>query len=380
MNGRGAVTTADAVIIGGGIVGVSTAYFLAEAGVRNVLVLEQATVGAGASGRAAGVMLLQGDSEPQLRFQLESIQIHRRFHAELGTDLQEHGSLLLWSSTEAAAQARARVPVHAGLGIALEVLTPDEARHRFPFLMTDDITLATYSAHDLWATPLATVQRIAEAARARGVVVWEHRAVTGIEVGPNGRVQQVLTANGDIATPVVVNAAGAWARPVGEMVGARIPVAPRKRQVFVIAPGNVLPPGSPFIMEEEKDAYCKMRPEGLIIVQGQTEGETLQTAVEWGYLDEALTSTVHRIPTLRDAPITGAWAGIRPMPPDGRPFLGPMPGVEGYFVAGGFGGQGFTQGPLGGRLIAEMITTGKTSLDVSSYRVDRMPNARGHVG
>src|SRR5690349_24558103 len=76
MNGRGAVTSADAVIIGGGIVGVSTAYFLAEAGVRNVLVLEQATVGAGASGRAAGVMLLQGDSEPQLRFQLESIQIH----------------------------------------------------------------------------------------------------------------------------------------------------------------------------------------------------------------------------------------------------------------------------------------------------------------
>lgn len=374
------MTNADVVIIGGGIVGVSAAYFLAEAGVRSVMVLERSTVGAGASGRAAGGMLLQGDSEDRLGFQLEGIRIHRRFQAELGTDLQEHGSLLLWCSPEEAASARTLLPLHARLGISLEVLTPEETHARFPYLATDDVVLATYSARDPWATPLPTVQRIADAARARGGVIREHCEVTGIEVGPAGRVEGVMTREGAVSTPIVVNAAGAWARAVGQMAGVRIPVAPRKRQVFVIDPQGILPPETPFIMEEGKDFYCKRRREGLIMVQGQSRGETVETAVEWGYLDEALGSTLHRIPALRDAPITGAWAGIRPIPQDGRPFLGPAPGLDGYFVAGGFGGQGFTQGPLAGRLIAELIVTGRASLDLSPYRLDRLAYVHDHVG
>ena len=367
--------TADAVVIGGGIVGVSTAFFLAEAGVRDVLVLERSTVGAGASGRAAGMMLLQGDSEQRLRFQLESIRIHRRFRDELGTDLQEQGSLLLWCSAEAAARARALEPVHEGLGISLEFLSPEEVHARFPYLSADDIALGTFSGSDLWATPLATVKRIAEAARARGVRIREHCEVTGVEMA-DGRVQAVLAGRAAVHTPVIVNAAGGWARHVAELVGVPLPITPRKRQVFVLDPTGTLAPGTPFIMEGEKDFYCKVRAEGLLMVQGQTEGETYETAVEWGYLDDALGSTVHRIPALRQAPITGAWAGIRPISVDGAPFLGPVPGLDGCFVAGGFGGQGFTQGPLAGRLIAEVITVGHASMDLSPYRVDRRASPR----
>jgi sarcosine oxidase, subunit beta len=374
------VTTADVVIVGGGIVGVSTAYFLAASGVRNVLVLEQATVGAGASGRAAGVMLLQGESEQHLRWQLEGIEVHRRLQAEVGTDLTEHGSLLVWCAPEAAARARASVPLHANLGIALEILAPEEVRHRFPYLATDDVVLATYSARDPWAPPLPTVQRIAAAARERGAVIREHCEVTGVEIDPEGRVERVVTPDDSVSTRAVVNAAGAWARGVGETVGVRLPISPRKRQVFVVDPQGVVPPGGPFIMEEEKDFYCTTRPEGLIMVQGQSEGETLETAVEWGYLDAPLGSLLHRIPALREAPLTGAWAGIRPMPRDGHPLLGQAPGIGGYYVAGGFGGQGFTRGPLAGRLMAELITTGQASRDLSPYRVDRVPQTRGHVG
>jgi len=174
---------------------------------------------------------------------------------------------------------------------------------------------------------------------------------------------------------VVVNAAGAWARGIGELAGARVPVAPRKRQVFVLDPEGILPADAPFIFEEARDFYCKMRPEGLIMVCGQTPGETLEPTVEWGYLDDALGPTLRHIPGLRRARVTDAWAGIRPTSPDGQPLLGPVPDVEGYIVAGGLGSQGFARGPLVGQLVAELITTGQAHLDLTPYRPDRF--ARG---
>jgi sarcosine oxidase subunit beta len=363
-------SSADVVVVGGGIVGVSTAYFLSCAGVRDVVVLEQGAVGGGATGRAAGVMLVQADSDAGLRFQLEAIAVHRRLRDEAGTDLRPSGSLLLWRSAEAAAAARGRCAFHAEQGVRIDVLHPDDLRREFPYLATADVAAGTYSTADQWAAPLATVQRLAEAARARGVVIRESCRVTDIETDGR-RVKRVVTQDGGVAAGAVVNAAGAWARDLGELNGVRLPVSPRKRQVFVLAPPPELPPESAFIMEEEDDFYCKTRAEGLIMVCGQPPGETLETDVEWGYLDEALSRTERRVPGARAMPVVGAWAGIRPISPDGRPFIGAAPGLDGYYIAGGFGGQGFTRGPLAGRLIAELITTGQASIDLSPYRPDR---------
>lgn len=369
------MSVADVAVIGGGIVGLSTAYFLADAGVGRVVVLERDTVGSGATGRAAGGILLQGESEEALRWQLESLALHERFREELGTDLEEHGSLLLWCTPEGAVRARELLPLHRSVGIPVEPLEPEEVRSRFPYVAIDGVVLGTFSPRDPWATPLATVQRLAAAARARGVEIREHCEVVGLEVA-SGRVQRVLTTRGALPTSTVVNAAGAWARRIGEMVGVQIPVSPRKRQVFVLDPGDSMPPKTPFIMEAERDYYCKRRSEGLLMVCGQTEGETLEAVVEWGYLDLALEPTERRIPGVRGRPIVTAWAGIRPMSPDGRPLLGAVPGVEGFFVAGGFGGQGFARGPLAGRLIADLIVTGRPSLDLRPFRVDRFLGGR----
>ena len=365
MNG-----TADVVVIGGGIVGMSTAYFLADACVRDVVVLEQATAGAGASGRAAGVMLVQSGSEADLCFQLEAIAVHRRFQEDVGTDLHASGSLLLWRSPGAAQAARDRLGFHAEAGIRVDALGPDDLRREFPYLAADDVVLGTHTTLDQWATPLATVERLAEAVRRRGVVVREGCRVIDIETDGN-RVQRVVTQDGGLAAAKVVNAAGAWARDLGELNGLHLPVSPRKRQVFVLEPPHDVPADSVFILDEEDDFYCKTRTEGLIMVCGQPPGETLDPIVEWGYLDDALARTERRIPAARSSPIVGAWAGIRPVSPDGKPFLGAAPDLEGYYIAGGFGGQGFTQGPLGGRLIAELITTGRPSLDLTPFRPDR---------
>ena len=362
--------TADVVVIGGGIVGISAAYFLVEAGVGDVVVLEQGTVGSGATGRAAGAMVVQSGTEAGLRFQLEALAVHRRFQEELGTDLRATGSLLLWRSPGDAQAARDRIAFHAACGIAVDALDPDELRRAFPYLAPDDVVLGTHTTNDQWATPLGTVQRLAEAVRSRGVLVKEGCRVIDIETDGN-RVQRVVTQDGGVAAGRVINAAGAWARDLGELNGVRLPVSPRKRQVFVLQPPAEVPPDSPFIMEEEGDFYCKTRAEGLIMVCGQPPGETLDATVEWGYLDDALSRTERRIPAARGMPIVGAWAGIRPISPDGRPSLGAVPGLEGYYVAGGFGGQGFTQGPLGGRLVAELIATGRPSLDLTPFQPDR---------
>jgi sarcosine oxidase, subunit beta len=366
--------TADVVIVGGGIVGISTAYFLAGAGVRDVVVLEQGTVGGGATGRAAGVMLLQADSEASLRFQLEAVAVHRGLREETGTDLHACGSLLLWRSAETAQAARSRLAVYETCGVSVEALEPDELRRGFPYLAADDVVLGTYTAGDQWATPAATVARLAEAARARGVEIRERCRVTDVETDGT-RIQRVVTGENGIAAGAVVNAAGAWARELAEMNGIRLPISPRKRQVFVLAPPADMPADSPFIYEDEDDFYCKTRTEGLVMVCGQPAGETLDATVEWGYLEAALSRTERRIPSARSLPVTGAWAGIRPISPDGRPFLGAVPDLQGYYVAGGFGGQGFTQGPLGGRLIAELITTGRSTLDLTPYRPDRAAQA-----
>lgn len=362
--------SADVVIVGGGIVGVSAAYFLTEAGVRDVVVLEQATVGAGATGRATGVMLVQSGSDADLSFQLEAIAVHRRFQDEFGTDLHASGSLLLWRSAGEAQAARERLGFHADRGVTVEALGPDELRREFPYLAVDDVVLGTYTTVDPWATPLATVRRLADAVRARGVVIREGARVIDVETDGN-RVQRVVTQDGGVAAGSVINAAGAWARDLGELNGVRVAVSPRKRQTFILEPPPGVPSDSAFIMEEADDFYCKTRAEGLIMVCGQPPAETLDDAVEWGYLDDALSRTERRIPAARSMPIVGAWAGIRPVSPDGKPSLGPAPDLQGYYVAGGFGGQGFTQGPLGGRLVAELITTGRPSLDLAPFRPDR---------
>jgi len=365
--------TADVVVVGGGIAGVSTAFFLGEAGVRSVVVLERGTIGGGATGRAAGVMTLQAAREPELRFQVESLAVHERLREELGTDLTPVGSLLLWTVEEADA-ARRRAAMHEAAGVRLEILEPDELRYRFPDLTADDVAVATFSARDPWATPLATVERLADAARARGAIIREGCEVTGLEL-EGERVRGVAVRDGTIATPTVVNAAGAWARSLAAPAGLRIPVAARKRQVFVLDAAGTDPAAGPFIEEEARDFYCMKRPDGVIMVCGQPPGEAYDTAAEWGYLDDALAPTIRRYPALRHARVTDAWAGVRAVTPDGGPILGTMPAVPGYVMAGGLGAQGFARGPLVGRLVSELITTGRASLDLSAYRPDRFARA-----
>ena len=367
---NGIPRTADVVIVGGGIVGVSAAFFLSGIDGIRVAVAERSEVGAGATGRAAGMVLLQAGSEADLRLQLDGAAVHRRLSGELGVDLPAHGSLLLWTSERDAARARERASVHRACGVQIELLDAAEIHRRCPYLQAEDVVVATFSADDPWAEPLAFVRRLADAARARGAAICEHCEVTGVDV-ESGRVLGVRTSAGAIAAGTVVNAAGAWARRVGELTGMRIPISPRKRQVFVLDPGATVPPDAPFIMEEQHDYYCKMHPEGLITVRAQTRGETFDPTVEWGYLDAALELTFRRLPALRRAPVTGAWAGIRPMPSDGLPIIGAVPGLEGYLVAGGLGAQGFARGPLVGQVVAELVATGRSRLDLEPYRPGR---------
>jgi sarcosine oxidase subunit beta len=196
--------------------------------------------------------------------------------------------------------------------------------------------------------------------------------VTDIQV-ESGQIKGVVTNQGPIATPVVVNAAGPWAGQVGQMAGVDIPIVPLRRQIVVTGPMPELPPDFPFVIEFERSLYFHPEGEGLLTgMSNPNEAVGFDQSVdrdwEWVHLEAA----VERLPILEDAGLANRWAGLYEVSPDAHPILGRIPQIEGLYCVGGFSGHGFMHGPICGLLLAEEILDGGAhTLDISSLYVDR---------
>ncbi|MEW6208368.1 MAG: FAD-dependent oxidoreductase, partial [Acidobacteriota bacterium] len=227
--------TADVVIIGGGCMGASAAYHLSKRGTAETVIVErEPMLGAGSTGRNAGGVRHQFSSEANVRLSIESIAMMERFKEETGfeIDFHQHGYLFLLSDEKNFSQFRANVEMQRRLGVEVEILTPEEARLLAPGLRVEGVRGATYCARDGIADPNGVTLGFAKAAQARGVEIYRETEVTGIKT-ENGRVIGVETTRGAISTPVVVNAAGPYARRIGEMAGLDIPVLPIRRHIFI---------------------------------------------------------------------------------------------------------------------------------------------------
>jgi len=369
--------SADIVIIGAGAIGASIAYQLGRRGARDVVVLERDTVGAGSTSKAAGGIRVQFGTRVEIELSLRGIAFFKRFEDEMGVpcDFHQEGYLFVITDEPTLERFRVNVALQRSMGGDVRVIAPDDARALVPSLNMDDAIAAVWGPMDGHASPNDVVQAYAAQARARGVRIVEDTPVTGIVV-ERGRVTGVQTPAGTIATRLVVNAAGPWAPLVGRMAGLDLPVDPRRRHIFVTDAFDGIRHPMPLVTDTGSGFYCRSEQGAILMSPGDIGAATeFEAQVDWAMLEVAVEKAMRRIPALEGAQVRHAWAGLRPLTPDGRAILDWAPGVEGLYLAVGFCGHGFQHSPGVGETVAEVLLDGRSTLDIQDLRLGRFPAA-----
>ncbi len=365
---------ANVVIIGGGVMGTSTAYHLAKRGCQGVVLVEKNQVASGSTGLSAGGIRLQFSIEANIRMSMESLAVFEHFAEEFETeiDFRQHGYLFLATESQDWAEFRANVAIQQRMGVPVRLLSPAEIGDLAPYLYLKDLVGGTFCPRDGYADPYSVAMGFAKQARRLGVKILQETEALDIKVS-NEKVRAVLTNQGEIATPVVINVAGPWAAQVGRMVGLELPAVPYRRQVFVTAPFDELPKQTPLIIDFAPSFY--FRREGASILMGMSDHEeppSFNTNFDLAFLVKVAEKAAHRAPVLDRADFMRGWGGLYSITPDDNPIIGKdVGGVEGFYCAVGFSGHGFQQSPAVGRILADLITSGQTDFDLGPFQLER---------
>ena len=372
-------TTADIVIIGGGVMGASAAYHLAQRGLKNIVLLEKEDFfGQGATGRCAGGVRYQFSTEINVKLSIESLPMIERFKDEIGQEVsyKQCGYLLVATNEKDANAFKYNVKLQNKLGVSTQLLSGDEVRARLPLMKFDDAIVGTFNPKDGTVDPNSVVMGYISAAQKMGV-----KAITGAEVvgvslrGDN--VEEVQTTLGTIKTRMILNAAGPWAGQIGQMAGINIPVTPLRRQMFTTSPLKEVPSDFPFVIDFARSLYFHREGEGLLIgMSNQNEQPGTDQSVDEDFELVNLDAAIERMPLVEKAQRASHWAGLYEVTPDAHPIFGGTP-LNGLYLCTGFSGHGFMHGPISGKLMSEFILDGKySSLDVSMLDLKRFEEGR----
>jgi sarcosine oxidase subunit beta len=371
------MNTADAVIVGGGVMGCSLAYQLARRGLQ-VSLFERAELGSQSTGKCAGGVRQQFSSEVNVRVQMLAVRLLREFEEETGTpaDFRQIGYMFVLSEPRLVEDFKALLAMWQRVGLQDACwLSPEQARERAPVLAIDDVLGCTFCPSDGIASPAGVTQGYAAAARRHGAQVKEGVEVTSIDV-TDARIRGVTTAEGPVSAPAVFICAGAWSAEAGRMAGVEVPVLPYRRHIFVTDSFPAIPRTNPMIVDFATSLYFHPEGDGVLLgMSDRTEPSTFSQEVDWSFLERVVEAVTHRAPTLEQAGIKTGWAGLYETTPDHQAILGPVQQVEGLWCACGFSGHGFMQAPAAGLLLAQLLTEGRSEIDISSLGYDRF--ARG---
>jgi sarcosine oxidase, subunit beta len=366
-------SSAAVVVIGGGVIGLSTAYHLARRGVRDVVLLDKDALGSGSTSKAAGGVRAQFSDPVNVTLGARSLETFRNFSALFGQEIDLHqvGYLFLLSTPESVAAFEANVALQNDLGIPSRMIGVEEARRLSPLVSTDGLLAAAYSPADGHCTPESVVLGYASAARRAGATLLPHCAATGIDVR-DGCIVGVRTEAGTIRTDTVVCAAGAWSAEVGSWVGVDLPVTPLRRQILVTEPVPGLDPQTPFTIDFDTTFYFHGEGTGLLLGMSdpeETPGFALTRSDAWlPRLGEAIE---RRAPALAEVGIAGGWAGLYEMTPDHNALVGRADTVANFLYATGFSGHGFLMGPAVGEVMRDLYLGEKTFVDVTGLSAAR---------
>lgn len=370
---------ADVIIIGAGIMGVSTAYHLARRKFGKVVVLEKHSISSGASGLASGGIRHQFANAISIELSKHSVTVFENFAEEFGVDphFRQPGYLILSQTEDELAMQMKNVALQRSLGVDVHVLTAEDVRKAYPYIRTDDVRGATYSPRDGYMDAYLVTTGIAMRARELGAIIKQQHEVTGFRRNDDG-VTSVKTNRGEFEAPIVIVAAGPWAGLVGELAGVDLHVLPRRRSKFVMAPvrADKIPVEAPFIVDQHH--AVSLHREGPLVVLGagrKTESSTFNAEPDWD-LDQSITErAVHRVPSLAGAMITTVHAGLFEMTPDQTGIVDLV--GDGLYMVGGFSGHGFMHGPIAGQLMAELVADGKAhTLDIAPLSLKRFAQGK----
>jgi len=367
------IEKADIVIVGGGVQGCSIAYNLAKKGQKNIVILEKNTVASGSSGRCGAGFRQQFGTEMNCILAQESVRIFEQLSDELDYDIElnQKGYLILAYTEKEVVQFQKNVQLQQKLGIPSRLITPEEAKEIVPSLNISGALAATYCPTDGNVNPLLTTFAYAEAAHRLGVKIALFTEVQGIET-KNQRITAVLTKQGRIRTDTIVNAAGGYARELGEMAGVEIPVYAQRHQIMVTEP--IEPLWEPMLMSFSRNFYFQQVPHGSIIggygdPENEIRGHNLGTS--WQFAVTMAKKMISLMPVLSEVRVVRQWSGSYTMSPDSQPILGEHPQLNGYYMAVGFSGHGFMLAPITGKMMAEYILEGRTSLPIEKLNINR---------
>jgi glycine/D-amino acid oxidase-like deaminating enzyme len=377
-------SSADVVIIGGGVIGSSIAYHLSKRKIE-VLVLEKKGLVSGTSSACDGLVYLQSKRPgPHLKLAMESRKRFDSLQEELGADIEfrSRGGMVVVETREELEAMRLFVEEQKETGLEVALLGTKEARDLEPSL-SEGVLGCTYSPLDGQVNPIALGLAFLQAAKARGAKICAFAGVTGFS-RKNHRVVGVKTDRGNVETRVVVNAAGVHATEIGKMIDVEVPIRPRRGQILVT---EAVPPlltrgvlSAKYLATKYNPSLAETGELGVSIEQTKNGGLLLGSTREfvgfdrrttWSAMKDIALQTSRIIPALRDLRVIRTFAGLRPSTPDGLPILGPAPNVEGVFIAAGHEGDGIALSPITGQIIAEWIATGLPSMDVSPFSLER---------
>jgi len=365
---------AEITIIGGGIIGVSIAYYLAKLGAPEVLLLEKGLMGEGATGKCAGGIRTQFSTEINIRFSQLSFEVFKGFETEFGVDPEFHPVGYLFLATREAHRAilESMAQKMVQLGLDIDILDQVDIAKRWPFIRVDDLLGASYTGSDGFAGPYEILQGFAKGARRLGAILKEGIEVTDIHTH-KGSVQAVETSEGKkITTSVVINAAGPYASRIADMVNLDLPVCPYRRQIFFTDAFEVLPTHIPVTIDLGNAWYMRREGKGLLLAGPQDEKSSFNEQVDFEAREWAAAHALHRVPTLKTARIVRGWAGLYDISPDHHAIIGSFPEIKGFVCANGFSGHGFQHSPAAGMLVAELVLKGQTeTLDITPLRPTR---------
>jgi glycine/D-amino acid oxidase-like deaminating enzyme len=373
------ITQADAVVIGAGAFGLSAAYQLAAHGAGRVVVLDRFAPGSQTSPRAAGLYKLIQADETLTRLAQSSIEVIRGFSKATGIPLPfvESGSVLAARTAAHAELIDKEAEASAGWGVELERIDAEGVRRIAPYLTGSEIRSAYFVPGDIYVEdPRSLLDAYMAAIAQLGSLVVGEAPVTGIAVD-SGEITGVSTPRGDISTPLVIDAAGAWARGVGALAGVEVPVAPVRHQLLITRPIAGMSPHEPIARIVDASAYLRPARGGLMM--GGMESDPMaidprldpqfsmaDTPLNMAVLDDLTATLGPLVPALGDTPVAEHRGGLFTMTPDARFLAGPVPGVHGLWTATGCNGSGFSISAGIGRALAEWIVGGEPAIDLSS--------------